>query len=469
MERLREDLINKSKLVKSSSQTITPSSARKVQKKRVQKIYKFSLKGGSEDSLYQTAKQIEKFVCYLLEILQKRINNDNILNIFFILARLYLRFILLIWKIDLKCCMDSATGQEIFMTMVYGGTTPFIVSWIGVGATLAAHFLGVVFMSRSLTQQLIDIQQYRKYRNQFIKLLKDEEVQNILINIAEKVKTNKQKIKTLNWEKDPTLKEAAERLGIFKEKPNFGGKQEEDHPPTFSQPISGATEALLERRGGAIEMSLDELDLIPIFCFIILQKNKLKFEKILEKERILKEKPILLKFFTSIAKKVERILKSVRRNKSLLVYLAFAIASWNVRTTNISPSRRLKIQPDCFELRQVNLNQYTDNQYTELNASTIKIGDTLIHLGPVCPGPVCSGPVCSPEISQETKVKPGNRLRSRPKVKMLKPGIRKRGKLMKFSDLPPLSSGYTSLEFEESFPPSKVQPGNTPIPIKEKN
>lgn len=59
MERLRQDLINKSKLVKSSSQRTTPSSAT-----RVQKIFNFTVRGGSEELLYKNAEQIKEFVIY---------------------------------------------------------------------------------------------------------------------------------------------------------------------------------------------------------------------------------------------------------------------------------------------------------------------------------------------------------------------------------------------------------------------
>ena len=44
--------------------------------------------------------------------------------------------------------------------------------------------------------------------------MKDEEVQNQLARIAEKIQFKKPKVE-LNWEKNPALQETAENLGIF--------------------------------------------------------------------------------------------------------------------------------------------------------------------------------------------------------------------------------------------------------------
>lgn len=222
MERLRQDLINKSKLVKSSYQIITPSLPTKAQK-----IFNFAIRGirgGNEELLYKNAENIKELIISLLLIVQKRINNPIIFNLIFSLARCYLHLILLVFKIDVKYCVDPLTGQSIIMTVVFGGTTGFIVSWIGVGVTLATNLLGVVFLSRSLTQQVSNHLEYIKFRNQVLNLVKDEEFQSTIdrIGIKKRIETNKLKLKTLNWEKNPAIKQAAEHLGIFEEKPNPG-------------------------------------------------------------------------------------------------------------------------------------------------------------------------------------------------------------------------------------------------------
>jgi hypothetical protein len=228
MERLRQDLINKSKLVKSSFQTTTPFSAT-----RVQKIYKFavrslSIRGGSEELLYKNAEQIKTLVINLLMLVRKRVNNKKIFNFIVFLARSYLRFILLVWQIDVRYCVDPVTGQTIVFTIVFGGTTGFIVSWIGVGATVFANFLGIILIGRSLAQQLRHDIEYRKFRNQAVKLIKDEEFQKTIVSIVKQIKGNNPKLQ-LNWEQNPALKEAAERLGIFEENPNGPIKSTENY------------------------------------------------------------------------------------------------------------------------------------------------------------------------------------------------------------------------------------------------
>lgn len=132
--------------------------------------------------------------------------------LFVSIARSYLRFVLLAWQIDVRYCLDPVTGQTIVTAMVFGGTTGFIISWIGVGTTLFANFLGIILMGRSLTQQLIHDIEYRKFRNQAVKLMKDGEFQTTIVHIAERIKDNKPKIQ-LNWEQNPALKD----LGIFEE------------------------------------------------------------------------------------------------------------------------------------------------------------------------------------------------------------------------------------------------------------
>ena len=231
MERLRQDLINKSMLMKSSSPRITPSLA-----KRVQKIYNFALtlRGGDdklvkntiEKLLYKNTEHIKTFVIYLVVIFQKRGENKKIINFLLSVAYLYLRIILIIWRINVSSCVDPVTGQLMVITMFFGGTTGFIISWIGVGATIVANLLGVVFIGRSFAQQLsqniVYTKEYIKFKNNVVNSIEDEEVQSTIVPVAELIEDNKQKLKTLNWEQNPALKEAAERLGIFEEKPNFG-------------------------------------------------------------------------------------------------------------------------------------------------------------------------------------------------------------------------------------------------------
>jgi hypothetical protein len=79
---------------------------------------------------------------------------------------------------------------------------------------MTAHVIAVGFLGRSFTQQWIAELEYRRFRKKLLQLLKDEEVQNQLARIAEKIQFKKPKVE-LNWEKNPALQETAENLGIF--------------------------------------------------------------------------------------------------------------------------------------------------------------------------------------------------------------------------------------------------------------
>jgi len=63
---------------------------------------------------------------------------------------------------------------------------------------------------------------YKKVGTHGLNLLEKEEVQSRLARVGERLENNKQKLKTLNWEKNPEIKRTAERLGIFEEKPTTG-------------------------------------------------------------------------------------------------------------------------------------------------------------------------------------------------------------------------------------------------------
>ena len=214
MERLRQDLISQSKLIKSSSQTGISSSAT-----RFQKIVKFAIRGGSEELLFRNAQQIQKFIIFLLTALHKKVTDKKILNLIIFSARLYLELILKLCQIHVKYYVNALTGQLIILTVVAGGTSGFIISWIGAGATLFANFLGAVFLSRSLGQQRIHNIEYRRFPNHMIKSRKGDKFQKPKIGLAEQIPNNNQNLQ-LNWEQNPAIKEAVERLGIFEENPN---------------------------------------------------------------------------------------------------------------------------------------------------------------------------------------------------------------------------------------------------------
>lgn len=115
MERLRQDLINKSKFFANK------------------KIFNFAIRDGSEKLLYKNAKKI--------------VDSSKKSNLI-----LFYLVLLLTWKINVQYCVDPVTGQTMVIVMVVGGT-------------LFANWLTLVFMSRSLVQQLIQNLDYKKYIN----------------------------------------------------------------------------------------------------------------------------------------------------------------------------------------------------------------------------------------------------------------------------------------------------------------
>jgi len=221
MRKLREDLINKSKLVKSFSQKKMPYSVKMIHRmERIQKIYNLALRGGNDEVLLTTSEKIKALVLYLLSILQKKTNDNKLFNLILSSAGLYLQFLLLLWRIHVLYCVDPLTGETIIVTMVAGGTTGMLISWLGIGATLFAHLLVGIFVGRSSFQQL----------NRFIVEKKLQIIfQKTLANQKKKLEENQRKLEMITetaeslgvFEENPGLKETAEGLGVFEKNPGL--------------------------------------------------------------------------------------------------------------------------------------------------------------------------------------------------------------------------------------------------------
>jgi len=95
-----------------------------------------------------------------------------------------------------------------------------------VGAILASPpSLLSIFLLRSWYQQIQHNGEYTKFKNSIRRLFKDENFQEEMRNLA--IETQKQvdnskkiKLEHLNWNKNPAIKQAAERLGIFQNAPS---------------------------------------------------------------------------------------------------------------------------------------------------------------------------------------------------------------------------------------------------------
>jgi len=246
MERLRQDLIKKSKVSQLSSKRLPSSSL----VRSVKKI--FSIRGGNEEQLYTNVEKIKTFVMYLFLIVEHRIDKKKIWNFLFLNFRSYLYLILQIWQIDLFCILDPITGQSVIMTIAFGGTSGFIISWFGVGATLVGNSLGLVLLSKSFTQQLISTLEHRKFQNQVTKFLNNKELHSLVVPADKKLK-----LETLNWNKKPALKETAERLGVFEETPNLGGPIKSTENSLYNRclkKLEKAVEKVVDKDSGIIDV-----------------------------------------------------------------------------------------------------------------------------------------------------------------------------------------------------------------------
>lgn len=213
MERLRKDLMKKSRLVKLSAKTLALGSSFSSLKNRVKPIS--TIRGGAEP-FYGSATNIKKIVIYLLMVIQNRLDKKNILNFLLVNARSYLCFLLMVWRTDPTIFLDPVTGQSIIVTIAVGGTTGFIISWMGVGTTLLINSLGLFFLTRSLSQQIFHEVDYKKVNDQMRNFLNNEEWQT---PIQSPVVTPDSNLKLQPWETRQEFKEAAQRLGIVEEKP----------------------------------------------------------------------------------------------------------------------------------------------------------------------------------------------------------------------------------------------------------
>lgn len=253
LRRLRHDLMKKSKLLELSSKNLTLSSS------LVRKVETIpTIRGGTDEKFYRIAEQIKRIVLHLLIFLQKRVGNKKILNFLFFNVRSYLHFLLLIWKTDTSVFFDPVSGQVVIITIAVSGTTGFIVSWMGVGVTLLVNSLGGLFLTRSLGQQLLQEIKYKKFNKQVLNFLNNEEWQRPVVP-----RDHTQKIETLNWETKPALKEAAERLGVFEENPNFGGPIKSTDNSLYQRSLKKLEKGLAKKLEKVVDIEL-ESDIIDV-------------------------------------------------------------------------------------------------------------------------------------------------------------------------------------------------------------
>ena len=194
MERLKNSLIRKSRLVPSRKRPRLTSKEAKIKK-----IYKFAWtgRGGQLDDLqvelqltdqgFRLAQEIQRLVTKLAAYLKQR-ELKGILRIFFKHGRLVLELILFRCNINISYAYltEGLSTQVIVFTTLAGGATGFTIAWLSVGASLVSPpFLAGLLFIKSFREQWINLHEYKKFKEGIEKLLKDPEIRETIRAIFE--------------------------------------------------------------------------------------------------------------------------------------------------------------------------------------------------------------------------------------------------------------------------------------------
>lgn len=189
MERLKNSIIKKSKLVHQSDRSIS-----NFNKIKLKKIYKFALgnRGGqfeqfqADSELYNEAfklvQEIKISVERLASFLKER-ELKGVARIFFKNGRLLLELILYKCKIDITYSLltQGLSTQVSIITATTGGATGFILSWFSVGASLVIPpIVGSVLLTRSIIQSILNQRDYPKFKKLINKMLEDDELKQTI-------------------------------------------------------------------------------------------------------------------------------------------------------------------------------------------------------------------------------------------------------------------------------------------------
>ena len=187
MERLKNSIINKSKLACQSDRSISNS-------KKIKKIYTLALgnRGGQfeefqadhefSNEVFKLAQEIKGLVERLARFLKER-ELKGVARIFFKNGRLLLELILCKCRIDITYSLltEGLSTQVIIITATAGGATGFTISWFSVGASLVAPpVLISILLIRSVAQQIGNQRDYSKFKTLVNKMLEDEELKQTI-------------------------------------------------------------------------------------------------------------------------------------------------------------------------------------------------------------------------------------------------------------------------------------------------
>jgi hypothetical protein len=222
MERLKDSILNESRLIEPSKSILSSEQA------KIQTIYRLALdsRGGSNPE-YQLAEKIERIAFRLAYFLRNRELRAKFLKIIFTKGRLVLQLVLSVCNIDLYYLYQEPLSQEFMVAMcITGSATGFICSWFSVATILVTPPAAVLaFFLRSLCQQTLHNVAYKQFVEKFLTDKNfEEKITNMLSRAQKRVENSKSiTIEYLNWNKNPAIKEAAERLGIFENAPSATG------------------------------------------------------------------------------------------------------------------------------------------------------------------------------------------------------------------------------------------------------
>jgi hypothetical protein len=189
MERLKNSIIKKSKLVMKSDKQIFNS-----KETRIKNIYKVVLenRGGQfekfqadhefSNEVFQIAQNIRGLVERLARFLKER-ELKGIARIFFKNGRLVLELLLCKCNIDITYSLltEGLSTQVIIITATAGGATGFTLSWFSAGASLVAPpILISILLIRSVAQQIVNQRDYFKFKKLINQILEDDELKQTI-------------------------------------------------------------------------------------------------------------------------------------------------------------------------------------------------------------------------------------------------------------------------------------------------
>jgi hypothetical protein len=191
MERLKNSIIKKSKLVIKSDTPISTPNSKEI---RIKKIYKLALenRGGQfenfqadhefSNEVFNLAQEIKGFVERLASFLKER-ELKGVARIFFKNGRLLLELILYKCRIDITYSLltEGLSTQVIVITATAGGAAGFTLSWFSAGASLVTPPVLISILSiRSVAQQIVNQRDYSKLKKLANQMLEDDELKETI-------------------------------------------------------------------------------------------------------------------------------------------------------------------------------------------------------------------------------------------------------------------------------------------------